>query len=602
MYVLRDTLLYIVLNAGYDLVPRALYKINLRREKVMWKVPFAGPTMSLKSIDIDKDGRFEYIVTTGGVSNGRICGDMKDSEGYVLVVGEDGNIVWKRKCAEYFSSLWADCGDVDGDGEFEVVVSVYGGPEEDREGHKIFVFSHDGGLEKKISSDVPWNEIKCVDLDGDGVDEVVCSDNKGRIVLFYNGMEKKLTRRWRSRLRLGAVEDLTGDGRPELVFRAYDGNCLVFDRKLRLLLCYYVGQRWGVWRCGRTRGTKVIAIKVYDGDKEKSIVVGRLKRVFPGTYVAGGALGVLFIALVVFMILHYRFFVRAFYALPLSMCTVRGGRICDAKGLLERYEGRELKNLLRGKSLDGRRLKFQKRGVVEIDGVLYNYELFRVGLSRLMIITDVPSEILVSWSGMIQELLHSLRNPLTTILLNLERLKKETGDNRKIERCLEETERLRAITSSLMRFTSLKESEKESVSVGKLLDEILGSLPAGVEVRKRYSADPVIWGDRLRLKEAFRNIVTNAVEAMGDGGVIFVDVEEEVLIGRGKRVEVEITDTGKGIPEEYIDKLFNPFFTLKSKGAGLGLFIAKKIIEEHKGRVEIFSGEDGTTVRVSFLV
>ena len=100
-----------------------------------------------------------------------------------------------------------------------------------------------------------------------------------------------------------------------------------------------------------------------------------------------------------------------------------------------------------------------------------------------------------------------------------------------------------------------------------------------------------------RLQQCFLNIMLNAIDAMPDGGTLTVRTAHDSADGM---VVVEIGDTGEGIPEDRLDKIFNPFFTTRSTGTGLGLAIVQQIILEHNGRIKVRSrlGE-GTAFTVS---
>jgi len=113
---------------------------------------------------------------------------------------------------------------------------------------------------------------------------------------------------------------------------------------------------------------------------------------------------------------------------------------------------------------------------------------------------------------------------------------------------------------------------------------------------------PDIQGDIEQLTEVLVNLVVNACEATdGDGSIL---IREEVVDGRDNpTVVIEVSDTGPGIPEPLIAKVFDPFFTTKEDGTGLGLSIARRIVEEHGGRLEVRSIEgSGATFTISLPV
>ena len=119
-----------------------------------------------------------------------------------------------------------------------------------------------------------------------------------------------------------------------------------------------------------------------------------------------------------------------------------------------------------------------------------------------------------------------------------------------------------------------------------------------IEVIKDYRSLPFIEADSELLYRAFLNIVINAIQALSSGGEIRVTVDENQ---QKKGVTIIFSDNGPGIPEEIFSQVFNPFFTTKEKGSGLGLPIVKNIIENHGGEVKIESEEGKGTRVVIFL-
>jgi signal transduction histidine kinase len=116
---------------------------------------------------------------------------------------------------------------------------------------------------------------------------------------------------------------------------------------------------------------------------------------------------------------------------------------------------------------------------------------------------------------------------------------------------------------------------------------------AGVEVIRRYDETVgVIEGDRGNLRVALGNLVQNAVEAMEPGGQLVVEIVSE-----GGWVRLEFADTGRGIPKSAIPSVFDPFYTSKMAGAGMGLTMVHRIVTRHGGEVDITS-EEGRGTRV----
>jgi signal transduction histidine kinase len=111
---------------------------------------------------------------------------------------------------------------------------------------------------------------------------------------------------------------------------------------------------------------------------------------------------------------------------------------------------------------------------------------------------------------------------------------------------------------------------------------------ARVRVARNYITGPTVLADGDKLQQVFTNILDNAIDALAalaEGRRIELFIEN----GRPEQATVRITDNGSGIPEDKIGRIFNPFFTTKEKGTGLGMAISRKIVEAHEGTIEVAS-------------
>lgn len=136
--------------------------------------------------------------------------------------------------------------------------------------------------------------------------------------------------------------------------------------------------------------------------------------------------------------------------------------------------------------------------------------------------------------------------------------------------------------------------------VGVLTDVVLFtsrfSAQSDVRISEHYAPGlPRVTADPDQLKQVFLNLITNAVQSMEEtGGTIDLSAVEQ-----GDFVVVTVSDTGPGIPAEDLGKVFDPFYSTRDAGTGLGLTIVHRIIDEHDGHIEVESSPAGTTVRVS---
>ncbi len=202
---------------------------------------------------------------------------------------------------------------------------------------------------------------------------------------------------------------------------------------------------------------------------------------------------------------------------------------------------------------------------------------------------------------------HELNNPLGTILLFTDILYKQTAetDPRREDLKLIQSEAMRCkkIVADLLNFARQQDVLAQETDVHALLDQVLNIIalePAAAHIKivRHYAADlPTIQADPAQLQQVFTNLIRNGVEAMPDGGVLTVATRPL----NGQQIEIQISDTGSGIPPENLGKLFTPFFTTKpiGKGTGLGLSIAYGIIKMHRGQISVQSpGGKGTTFTI----
>lgn len=189
---------------------------------------------------------------------------------------------------------------------------------------------------------------------------------------------------------------------------------------------------------------------------------------------------------------------------------------------------------------------------------------------------------------------HEIRNPLGSIKGAAEILKDDYGPDAPqhefIEILLKETDRLNKIVQEFLGFARPKPPELREEDINELLESVLAltaqpARKAGVSVEKRLDLNLGKWNlDAGLLKQAFLNLVLNAIQAMPEGGTLTV-----VSARRDELIEVKIVDTGMGISTDNRKKLFSPFFTTKKDGTGLGLAITYRIIQNHRGTIDVVS-------------
>ncbi len=205
---------------------------------------------------------------------------------------------------------------------------------------------------------------------------------------------------------------------------------------------------------------------------------------------------------------------------------------------------------------------------------------------------------------------HEINNPMAIIRGNTELLQMsipQNADNRdEVDTIYQQVGRIERIVGNLLRFARQEKKQLGQVDINGLLEEILAQIGhqaplAGIRIMKEYEAGlPVMEGDSGQIRQVLTNLVLNAIQAMAAGGMLTVRTRMETT---KEMAEITVADTGSGIEAENLQQIFNPFFTTKANGTGLGLSVSYGIINDHGGTIEVESETGkGSTFKVSLPV
>jgi signal transduction histidine kinase len=219
----------------------------------------------------------------------------------------------------------------------------------------------------------------------------------------------------------------------------------------------------------------------------------------------------------------------------------------------------------------------------------------------------VQAEKLASIGEMSAAVAHGLRNPLASLRAAAQLVRRHPGSpsaTEHLDAIIDEVDRLDRRISHLLSFSRPAPFHPVSESLPRLIEELLPAVAAPldehrVELEMAVPASlPQVRVDPMQLEQALLEIVSNALDAMPDGGRLRIGAFVADGASPGD-VVVEVTDTGGGIPDHVLPSVCEPFFTTRQEGTGLGLAIAKRYLEQNGGRLEIVSRPGvGTTVRL----
>lgn len=221
------------------------------------------------------------------------------------------------------------------------------------------------------------------------------------------------------------------------------------------------------------------------------------------------------------------------------------------------------------------------------------------------------SERLVALGTLTGGLAHEIKNPLSTITMNFQLLRESMEESeldemikgrlrRRLDTLTGELERLRGILEDFLRFAGRMKLDRHETDVNRMIEELIDfyrpqAEASGVQLRSQLSEGVgEVELDASVFKQALLNLLINATQAMvearysgkGHGGSEDLIVRSGVS---GDEVRIDVIDTGPGIGEENVEKIFHPYFSTRKGGTGLGLAVTRRIIEEHGGIVTVHS-------------
>ncbi len=209
-------------------------------------------------------------------------------------------------------------------------------------------------------------------------------------------------------------------------------------------------------------------------------------------------------------------------------------------------------------------------------------------------------------------MVHEIRNPLTALDTLVQLLPRKRKDEQFMDSfqtlMQKEIHRLTKLTETFLNFSKSTLENRGEVDLRRVIErvvQLLGPLFATKKVQLMVDTtlSPLLEGDEHQLESLVMNLLQNAFRSVGNGGMVEISTGflKKAGSGPGSWIVLQVKDNGEGIPKENLGKIFNPFFTTRGEGTGLGLAICQKIVEHHRGRLEVKSVPKRETVfRVLF--
>jgi len=245
---------------------------------------------------------------------------------------------------------------------------------------------------------------------------------------------------------------------------------------------------------------------------------------------------------------------------------------------------------------------FPARAEHELDRLAAAFSRLQRSLVRQQV-RSASAERVAAWREVARRVAHEVKNPLVPIRLTVENLQRARRQDPRLfdelfdegmRTILDEVEQLRRLVTEFSDFARLPAPRPRRVDLHELIDGVLelhAAEPGLAIVRSFRAADPVLAVDADQIAQALKNVVGNAIEAMRGG-----DAVPRLEIDTGTEdamVEIRVRDNGAGIPPEAMGHVFEPYFTTKPEGTGLGMAMVYRIVIDHGGEVEATNGPDG---------
>lgn len=286
-----------------------------------------------------------------------------------------------------------------------------------------------------------------------------------------------------------------------------------------------------------------------------------------------------------------------------------------------KFQG-ELVGVINVQTREPRRFQQTERRLLKtvahlISGLIRNARLYESVLSAKSELERtqeklVQSEKMAALGRLAATLSHELRNPLAGLKGATQLLQKKTAesDERRqyVSLILDEIDRLGRIVEDLLLFARPRELRFDHIDPNRIVEDALllispNLASMNIRLRKRLSKLPPIDADSDKFKQVIVNILINAIDAMPGGGDLFVSsglIRDEA--GGADYATFQFRDTGGGMPDDVFEHIYEPFFTTRAEGVGLGLPVCKTIIEDHGGRIDVSSASGGETTGTTVTI
>jgi len=532
----------LLIESAWSALPRGVLAISPSSGKVLWKYYMGCSPVSIKAVDIERDGKKEIIVSGRGTHNGVFANETDDEHSYIIVLNYEGERVWLKELGGYYTSLFFDISDINDDFEPEIVVSksCYR-TFETEPGEIMIINSKNGEIQKRLSkSGISFSNIYNFDEERK---YFVVGDSSGEVSIFDKNLSKikSVVLEYPSIVR--GIGKMGGDNKENYIFvqsgftnfsilnsnfkRIHKFSFKDFD-KIDWVRFYPIKSKDEFAGILNADNLYLIKKKPYN-----------FLTAFVGFFSSSLAIYLFIFALFNYSILNLR-----------RRVQTKSHEITEESIETAQEIAHSMKNPMFTIQLEAEKIaKFAKDKEPENSNI---------SIAVKSILEDVRT---------LKELIRVFMKILVPKPLNL----KNTDLNLLLQKI---AGKYSEILKGKVKFTLDLENE-----------------PAFMLI------------DEEQMEEALTNLILNSIEALPDGGQVKVSstIVYSPILRNKKGIEIEIEDNGVGISKDKISEIFKPYYTTKREGYGIGLTMTKRIIEAHGGKIDVYSKEGVGTRFAIFL-
>ncbi len=654
--------LVLIISAGYDRYPRGVLVYDLHKRREMWHY-WIGPIVERVLVeDLNKDGHYELYLDNWSPANGAEINQTDDYHSYLIVLNEKGRLLFRQEMGMKNSSTQVFFVSLTPGKSPRLMTLTKTANFNISTGNSLikWCFRDWPQLFPEVQNTRVIFDAGLAVLNYDFLPHIFLINAEGQLCALDSTLQLVRIFDYNFPLKWYRGQlDLNGDGKLETVWRvAHADSTVILSHRFKLL-AKDKGIRFVFpIKSGRTKPLKYAFMY-----SDYNVFLVKLQRItildyFKSNHYLLFGLAILLLFLGLALLKHafsggwdwyreqLRFFSESFTAM---LSLDKKGHIVSMNRQAEklfhcRFEEvkgeswekiftndfRNLRDWVKEQLKRRKNVQQEIRLTIgEEERVFQVYVQFVFSLLNrnegvLVLFNDITplvhSRKTVSWLMVAQKMAHEIKNPLTSIRLSLQRIKYEyEGDSELrnkleefVEGSLEEVNRLRQVVDDFMRFSRIQSPRMNLINLREIIEETVQKyrlhLPEAVELKTEFMDENItVYADESQMLTLLTNLLDNAVQATDSPGEISIKlfaaerIQEDPQNPVKKEIVLEIADTGRGMDSETQKRVFDPFFTTREGGSGLGMNIVKRIVEEHQGRIELFSRPGlGTRITIFF--